>query len=68
MANQENEIRCPTCPMCGAEPPYIIPALAQAICPNEDCPVVLWVPWQTKEANLADVGKVRHFIDGVEQP
>lgn len=59
-------IKCPTCPLCGSEPPYIIPLLAQAICPSEECPVILWVPWDSKEANLADMGKVRLFENGIE--
>lgn len=32
--------------------------LQQAMCPNDDCPVFFWVPWDTAAANLADMGDV----------
>lgn len=66
MSNQDDKVLCPRCPLCGAEPPYIIPTLAQAICPSDDCPVILWEPWASKDANLASMGKIRVFENGVE--
>lgn len=48
-------VKCPNCPMCGAEPPYIFPTMHQAMCPNEACNVFMWVPWDTAAANLGDM-------------
>lgn len=52
------EILCPRCPMCDSEPPYIFPSMAQAICPADECPVFMWSPWDTKEANLHDMHEI----------
>jgi hypothetical protein len=49
------EILCPTCPLCGSEPPWIVPSMAQAFCPSDECDVLCWSPWDTKEANLHDM-------------
>lgn len=48
-------IKCPFCPVCGAEPPFIFDSMYQAFCPNEDCEVLMWVPWETAKANLDDM-------------
>lgn len=29
--------------------------MAQAFCPSDDCEVLCWSPWDTKEANLHDM-------------
>ena len=50
----EPQVKCPTCPKCGAVPPYIWPSMYQALCPNDDCDVFMWVPWDTAAENLAD--------------
>lgn len=48
------EVKCPRCPVCSSEPPFIYPTFAQAFCPNEDCDVLCWIPWDTLEQNLMD--------------
>jgi hypothetical protein len=60
------DVKCPFCPMCGTPPPFIFDSLAQAWCPNEDCKVFMWTPWDTAAQNLADM----HEIDmpDFEQP
>lgn len=58
MENPAVEILCPTCPLCGSTPPWIVPSMAQALCPSDDCDVLMWSPWDTKEANLHDMQPV----------
>lgn len=41
--------------MCGTPPPFIHDWLAQAFCPNEDCDVLMWTPWDTAKQNLDDM-------------
>lgn len=53
-----NVVLCPVCPMCGTAPPFIYGTLHQAWCPNEDCEVLFWVPWDTAAQNLADMHQV----------
>lgn len=48
-------VKCPCCPMCGSEPPWIFPSMAQAFCINEDCNVLAWSPWDTAKQNLDDM-------------
>lgn len=48
------QIKCPFCPVCGTPPTFIALGLSQAWCPNDDCEVLLWVPWDTAKQNLED--------------
>jgi hypothetical protein len=57
-------VKCATCPRCGAVPPYIWPSMYQALCPNDDCDVLFWVPWDTAEENLTDM----HVVNWDEDP
>lgn len=50
----KREIKCPYCPWCGSPPPFIADQMYQAFCPNEDCEVLMWVPWDTAKQNLED--------------
>lgn len=60
-------IKCPFCPKCGAEPPFIFDSFAQAFCPNEDCDVLMWTPWDTAAENLADM-HVAEFVETDQEP
>lgn len=60
------QIKCPTCPLCGSTPPWIWPGLHQCVCPNEDCDVFMWVPWDTLEENLMDAHRVEWLAGGEE--
>lgn len=62
----DREIKCPFCPVCGTPPPFILDALYQCWCPNEDCNVFMWVPWCTAAENLAQQSTV-DFPDFEEQ-
>lgn len=55
-------VKCPLCPLCGSEPPFISASMHQAWCPNESCEVLCWVPWDTAAENLAD----RHEVEIIE--
>lgn len=50
----QSEIKCPTCPVCGAPPMPMSIQLGQAFCTNEDCNVLAWDPYSTKDQNLFD--------------
>jgi len=52
-------IKCPFCPVCGTPPDFIWPSLHQCWCPNEDCRVFMWVPWDTAAENLADQSEIK---------
>jgi len=53
------EVKCPLCPVCDSEPLFPInPALAQAFCSNDDCLVLTWQPWESREKNLLDAAPV----------
>lgn len=58
-ATDEPQIKCPFCPVCGTPPDFIFPGLHQCWCPNEDCRVFMWVPWDTAAANLADQHEIK---------
>lgn len=55
MENSAKSIKCPNCPKCGSEPPWIFPTMAQAFCISESCDVLCWTPWDTAAENLADM-------------
>lgn len=55
-------VKCPACPMCGAAPLYVHPALAQAVCPSDDCAVFLWDLYVSAKENLDDA----HAVDVAE--
>jgi hypothetical protein len=62
-------LKCPVCPRCGEAPPFLLPFLDHAFCPNSDCDVLAWNPWHSAEANLADeshVEVVEEFLDSTE--
>ena len=61
-------IKCPTCPICGSEPLFILPGILPWFCPQDACDVLAWDPYSTLEENLTDAQPVRHFINGIEQP
>ena len=65
---EPEEIRCPTCPVCGSQPLFAWATVVPWMCPSEDCNVFGWDPYGTLEQNLTDARPVRHFINGVEQP
>lgn len=48
------QIKCPFCPWCGTPPKFLSPSMHQTWCPNEDCEVLMWVPWDTAKQNLED--------------
>lgn len=63
------QVLTPTCPLCGAAPPFIFPSFAQAFCPNEDCDVILWEPWVSLAENLMNANTAKWYdADGKEVP
>jgi hypothetical protein len=64
LRSDELRVKCPFCPKCGSEPPWIFPTMAQAFCINEECDVLCWTPWDTAAANLADM----HEAEIIETP
>jgi hypothetical protein len=63
----EKPVKCPKCPVCGAEPVLSWPTITPWFCPNEECDVLGWDPYSTLAENLMDAAPVRYFINGVEQ-
>lgn len=51
------ELKCPTCPMCGAWPGMAIFPW-QVMCSNEDCEVFCWDMTVSASVNLSDRGSV----------
>ena len=51
---------CAVCPMCGNMPLFFLAGepVTQAFCGDDDCPVVMWDPSRSRDANLADVHPV----------
>ena len=63
-----SDIKCATCPVCGAQPLFMLPELTPWFCPADECNVLGWDPYSSLAENLMDAAPVRHFINGVEQP
>lgn len=61
-----SEIKCPTCPVCGSAPLPLSIELGQAFCSSDDCNVLAWDPYDTKEANLFNSAYAE--IDGEVPP
>lgn len=49
-------VLCPRCPICGGEPSFLSPQLAQTFCTSDDCNVLCWNPWRPAAENLRDMG------------
>ena len=62
-------VLCPFCPVCGTPPPFIFDWLDQAFCPNEDCEVFAWCPFETAAKNLSDTSEIDlSMLDPRENP
>jgi hypothetical protein len=47
-------IKCPYCPVCGAEPVFSMVGITPWFCPNDDCRAVAWDPFATALRNLSE--------------
>jgi hypothetical protein len=45
-------IKTTRCPLCGSLPYIILAGGAQAFCPGDDCPIILWDMLATLDQNL----------------
>ena len=52
--------------MCGTAPDFIYEGLAQAFCPNDDCNVLCWTPWDTAKQNLDDMHEATYATPSSE--
>ena len=60
------QIKSPNCPVCGAEPLPMSILLGQGFCSNDDCNMLTWDPYSTKETNLFNAEYAK--INGEEPP
>lgn len=58
MRDFATDLKCPFCPVCGTPPESISPQMQQVFCANEECNVLMWVPWETAAKNLMDSGYI----------
>jgi hypothetical protein len=54
-AAEMSALVCPTCPLCGGPPLFVLLGCVQAFCGTDNCPAMCWNPSLTAEENLADV-------------
>ena len=50
-------LKCPTCPLCGQLPMFVLVGAVQAFCGNDDCDLILWNPSETLDDNLMNAGR-----------
>ena len=51
-------IKCPYCPMCGAEPLHAWIELTPWFCPNDDCEVFGWDPYTSASKNISEASEL----------